>query len=327
MPESFSPDRRDQSSLEYWLATEFTENYEELYQVLNHMGLLDILPKSGERGIIGIDKKEYPIPSQEAIKDEIRRNREIYEPKIAQGFTQIQLTPFAVPLGSLISLLERQLKEHYKRDKLFATRENKDDPDEPLKLNENGPIWAWSKWRGSDQDGSCVYYPSSFDQDKPSGHTKAEILRAQNNADSPLAGWDAFLVEPDMNIPREGKGKTKSKRKQLEAGKTPTEYLRLLQIEPQYRNEQGLTNEDWLIIFITHLEQTNQVIDDYLGKGSSCYLTGSFKPSSGELGGGSWNRDFRQAYLGTVAANCRSSNIGLRSAVRLRQKLVFEPRF
>jgi len=322
MREIFSGERQENSSLDHWLAAEFGEEYSRQYETLNRLGLLDILPESAEMGIIGIDNKEYPIPSKEAMEQEIRRNKEVYETKFSQGFTQIQLTPFAIPLDVLIATLERQLKEHHKQGKLLATKEDPDDPDVPLDLDTNQPVYVWDGWKGSDKDGSCVYYPTSFDQNNHNGHTKAEILKAQ--AKSPLAGWNVLLVEPNMNIPRQGKCQTIGGRRQIETNQTPKEYLKQLQANPQHANEQGLTNEDWLAQFITHLEKTNQVIDDWQGKGSANYLAGSFKPSSGGLGYGIWYRYYRQASLYGSGPGDQASSNGLRSAVGIGGKLEFE---
>ena len=323
MSERFTGDRRDGFSFDRWLAVEFIEQYDRQRQIFNRLGLLDILPEAGETGIIGIDNREYPIPSREEIVRELKgERREIYETKLSQGFTRFQLTPFGLPLNNLIAVLERQLKEHFKQSKLLATKEHPDDPDEPMNLDTNQPVWVWDEWRGSDQDGSAVYYPASFDQTNHGGHTKAEILKAQSG--SPFAGWNPLLLEPSMNIPRQGKGKTIGSRKQLEANRTPAEYRQDLSTNSQYASEQGLTNEDWLTLFIAYLRETNQVIDDWQGKGNACYLTGSFKPSSRHLGYGCWSRGSRQAHLAGDGPGDRYESNGLRPAVGLGQKLAFE---
>ena len=322
MSEAYQGDRRDNSSLDYWLATEFRAEYDRQYRILNRLGLLDILPKSGEAGIIGIDSKEYPIPTKEALEQEIKRNREVYETKLSQGFTEIQLTPFAIPLDNLISTLEQRIKEHHKQGKLLATKESSTDKDESLDLDTSQPVYVWDEWKGSDINGSCVYHPTSFDQTKHNGHTKAEILKAQEGL--PLAGWNVLMVEPNKNIPRQGKGKTKGGRNQIETNQTSKDYLKRLQTNPECANEQGLTNEDWLTMFIIHLEKTNQVIDDSYGRGSACFLAGSYNPSSDRLGCGRWSRVYHQAYLDGYNPGNRSSVTGLRSAVGVGEKLVFE---
>ncbi|MFA6548160.1 MAG: hypothetical protein WCT11_04480, partial [Candidatus Magasanikbacteria bacterium] len=76
-------------------------------------------------------------------------------------------------------------------------------------------------------------------------------------------------------------------------------------------------------MFITHLEKTNQVIDDYSGKGSANFLAGSYKPSSDYLGYGDWNRGNRLAFLFGNSPDVRDSYTGLRSAVGIGQELVF----
>jgi len=322
MNEQYQGDRRDNSPIDYWLAKEFRAEYDRQYMTLNKLGLLDILPKSNEMGIIGIDNKEYPIPNKETIEQEIKRDREKYELKIAQGFTEFQLNPFAIPLDNLIAILEQQLKKHHKQGKLLATKENPNDPDVLLDLDVNQPVYVWDEWKGSDKNGTCKYYPTSFVEGNYNGHTKAEVLKAQDGL--PLAGWNVLLVEPNMNIPRQGKGKIIGGRKQIEANQTPIEYLKQLQTNPQYDNEQALTNEDWLIRFITHLEKNNQVIDDWQGKGSACFLPGSFNTVSRGLGYGDWYRGYRRANLDRIDPGVRCSYCGLRSAVGVGQKLVFE---
>ena len=56
-----------------------------------------------------------------------------------------------------------------------------------------------------------------------------------------------------------------------------------------------MTPEDQLMYAITHLEETNQVIDDYKGKGSISYQVGAFFPASGGVPNAYWSRD---SYLG-----------------------------
>jgi len=272
-----------ESSLDRWLKETLPRSYREQAQTLNRTGLLEILPETGEMGVLGIDGKEYPIPTPETIEAEIKKNQEKYETKINQGFTQILLVPFASPLDRLIDTLGQRILSHHREGKLLATKINPNEPDTKLEVDTNQPVWVWDTWRNSDVSGQCAYYPQSFDPSHHQGRTKQEILNTQTQNQSPFPGWRVLLVEPNMNIPREGKGKTIGGRPQLEANKTPAEYLKLLQTHPQYAQEQGTTLEDWLTLFITHLEKTNEVIDDYQGRGSIAYLMGSFNPASGIL--------------------------------------------
>ena len=108
--ESQTSEHQDFISLEHWLATEFNRTYDKQVEILSKLRdrddqkLLEILPESGEIGIRGIDGKAYPLPTKEQIEQIIKEDREIYETKIKQGFTKIQLTPFAIPLECQVPL-------------------------------------------------------------------------------------------------------------------------------------------------------------------------------------------------------------------------------
>ena len=308
--------QREQTSiLERWLEQELKTQYETQAKALDQAGVLEILPNKEEIGVLGIDGKEYPIPTQEAIKQLIRQNPEKYQAKIEQGFNRILMVPLAMPLDRQIEILKQNILKHHQEGKLLAAKAKPTDPDEPLDLDANQPVWVWDEWRGSDVSGKAMYFPKSFDQNNHQGKTKQELLNEQNNNQSPMPGWQVLLLEESLNIPAEGKGQTIGNRCQLEANKTPNEYLQLLQKDTQYAHEQGLTNDAWIIQAITRLEQTNEVIDDWQGKGKICYLIGSFNPASALLASGRWVRNGRQARLGRNLPDGRLNYCGLRSAV------------
>ena len=66
-------------------------------------------------------------------------------------------------------------------------------------------------------------------------------------------------------------GKTLARRKQLEANRTPNDYLRGIGKEI-YDHESGMTPEDWLAFAITNLQEQNQAIDDDV----AAYNTGGY---------------------------------------------------
>ena len=319
-----SPEQLNPESFEYYLDIALEQQYRQTAKILDRLGLLEILPECGEKGIMGIDGHEYPFPSLDSIKAKMRADKEKFKTKFNQGFTQIQLTPFGLPLEMLAAKLEEQILKHHHDGKLLATKANPTDPDEPLELDTNQPLFVWDQWidktkplgqQGADVNGQCVYHPTAFDKINHHGQTKQQILDQQRQTNDPFAGWEVKLIETNPNIPREGKGHTEGHRKQLETNQTPTQYQKLLQTDPQYQHEHGETNEDWLTQFLVHLEQTNQVIDDWQGKGSATFLPGSYLPASVRLGYGYWFRVCRQAYLYGYGPGFRSSGFGLRSAV------------
>src|SRR3989339_2218153 len=251
-----TPEHHHPESFEYYLDIGLEQQYREIAKVLNNLGLLEILPESGEKGILGIDGHEYPIPSLDSIKAKMKEQKEIYQTKFNQGFIQIQLTPFGLPLEMLAAKLEEQILKHHHEGKLLATKANPTDPDEPLELDTNQPLFVWDKWidpskpegeRGADVSGECVYHCDNFDPVNHHGHTKQEILAKQREIHDPWAGWEVELIEANPNIPREGKGQTIGGRKQPEAGQTAEQYQRQFQTDPQYRHERAQTKEGWII--------------------------------------------------------------------------------
>jgi len=78
-----------------------------------------------------------------------------------------------------------------------------------------------------------------------------------------------------------------------------------------------MTPEEQIVYAIKHLEQTNQVIDDFSGKGSASYQLGAFFPAGGCVPCAYWIRDIRRVVLGGSTPADSDSNDGVRSAVRV----------
>jgi hypothetical protein len=282
------------------------EQYEKQKEILENTGILKTL-KSGEKGIVGIGKKEYPFPGYEEIKKRVNANKEMLETKSAQGFTKLLITPFALPLSALRKKLGEAIFKHHRAGKLFATKKDQNDANEKLvslDLDENQPIRTWDGYKNE----PIVYEPERFNKTNHNGKTKEEVIKT--------GAWQISFMEDLPNLPAEGKGKSINGRKQLEAGKNAIKYLKLLQ-GPQYQNEQGITPEDWATYFLTHLEETNQVIDDYSGNGKiSCNL-GAFFPESSVVPCGFWRRVGRQVLAGGFDAGDPDTDGGVRSRVRI----------
>ncbi|MFH0927951.1 MAG: hypothetical protein V1821_00585 [bacterium] len=321
MPETpKSPERSQYETLEAWLQTELRPQYESRIEFLNQNGLLEPFSESDSIGIVGADGRKYKLPKLREVEAEIRANPELWEKKLSQGLTELELTPFALPLKLLAQRASEAILRHYDPDpnktKLFATKKNPNDPNEklvPLELDANQPLFLWDKLTNADTDGSLVYYPTSFDPNNHGGKTKAEVIA--NTQVFP--GWILSFQEANPNIPAEGQGKTKNGRKQLEANQTPNEYLKTIQANPQYQNEQGQIPEQWLSQFLKHLEKTNQVVDDWQGNSKASYLVGSYVPTSGVVPVAYWNRGYRQAYLGGFGPRLRYGNFGVRVLTRV----------
>ncbi|MFA6428066.1 MAG: hypothetical protein WCW02_00780 [Candidatus Buchananbacteria bacterium] len=239
--------------------------YETQVDLLRKSNLLKTL-STGKLGIEAINHQEYPIPTLEQIEDKMFKNKEFLETKIPQGFVKLVLVPFGLPLDFLIKAYDNALMEHYQQGKLLDTK------NKPLKLDkEIGDKFVYdsdSKYYViAEASEGLVYFPQEF-SDNHQGKTKKQLL--------PTQAWQVLLLEDLPDLPAEDKGKTIAGRAQPEANQAPKDYLKQLQTDPQYQGEQGLTPESWLVYALTHLTQTNQVIDDYQGSGKSCYLVNSY---------------------------------------------------
>ena len=295
---------------------ELKERYDKDEESLVKAGILEKI-SNNEMGIVGIDNQEYVYPKIEVIAKQMMMDKEQLETKIEQGLIKIQITPIAQSLDKKIDVYRQVILKHHKEGRLLATKEKPSDPDEPLELNESEPVWLWDKYKNADVNNELVYYPKDFNQDKDihKGKTKMELIEETKNTAFP--GYIVILHENLPNIPRSGKGKTIGNRKQLEAGKKPKDYLKTINTEKQYKNEIGMTPDDQIIYAIQHLEQTNQVIDDYSGKGSASYQLGGYFPADGSVPDAYWSRVGHRVFLGGSVPGSSDSVYGLRSSVRV----------
>ncbi len=321
---------------------ELQRQYESQKEILIKVGLLETL-STGELGIKAIDSQEYPYPTLEQIQQEMKKNKDLLKTKSGQGFTQLLIVPFGLKLSILIDKYRQVILNHYvdmpdpndpakrisdpDKTKLFTAKANPHNPKEqlvPLELDTNQPLWVWEEYQDADTNGALLYHPESLPtaQEEPDvdrrkqlsqGKTKQQLLQQTKQ------GFSLLLLEDLPNIPRDRKGKTVKNRKQLEANQTSQEYLNTLKTNPIYSQEQGLTPEDQLVYALLHLEQTDQVIDDYQGHGSVSYQLGAYFPISAYVPYGFWDRGDRQAVLGGGGPRIRDVGIGARAAVRVQK--------
>lgn len=260
-------------------------------------GQKEILKKAGIPEVVA----GKSCPTLEQVRDRLLATREVFERKIEQGFTKLLIVPFGLSVEDLRQKYGHALKVHAAAGKLFA----EDDPHTPLDLDTATPVW---KSDGYDNK-TMVYFPTAYNRDQHGGLTKQEAVEKEG-------AWHIYLVE-ETPIPREEKGKELGKRKQLEANLKPTEYLEKITTEEAYKNESGFTPELWLLKALTRLEEKNEVIDDYRGKGSINYNLGVYFPGSADVSCAFWYRDNRKAVMDRSGVSDRHSGYGASSAVRV----------
>ena len=294
------------------------KEYARTITALNRTGILTLLTRSENSGIIGSDGKEYPVPTKEQLEVVFTRNKELVDLKMRQGFTRLQLTPIAAPASQLIDLAKTAILKHAAAGKIIQTKQNPNDTELPVRVNTDSPIWIWERVRQVLDTPNIVYFPQAYTDRNHQGLTKEEVMQTTRICAVP--GWSVGLIEPIPIMPQAGQGKVMGGRKQLEATSTPRDYLRTLST-PAYQGETGWTPEDFLTHFITQLETTNQVSHDRYD-GNALWLLGSYLPNSMPkallVPVGYWSREAgRKMHLTAHRTGNRLRGWAARSMVRL----------
>jgi len=299
------------------------EQYDSQVSLLKEVGILK------EGAITGIDGKMYPIPTFEQIAVRLFERRETLETKHDQGFTKLLLVPFGMSLEALLEVLKQFL---------LATK--KANPKELFGLLPNCVA------EDIGDSSKLVYYPQSFDEDDHQGETKMEILKTNYKlptltptttltpTQTSFPGWTIHLFQPsdpeNQNssgfalIPRRGEGKIYGEEKiryDIEAGRSAPYYLSLLQDDQndqgsQYFEETGMTPEDWIMAFMTHLKETGKPMDNWLSdKESISCLMGSFFPADIKVPLAFWMRIGLRAVMSSEVLYEQNTHTGIRTSV------------
>lgn len=299
---------------EEWLIQELETQYKEKANILRQNGLLEIIPEVKEMGITALDGQEYPFPKKEEIKQRILENREFYETKMRQGFTEMEIVP-CLPLNDIIKTVKQATLLHAKQEKLFT--KDKDGNKIKITLDENLPeneraMYVWNEYDNADVNGTLARDPKEF-SDNHQGKTDLEFLTTL-----PFKGFEVILREKDLVIPREGKGEVIAGRKRLEAGKVFSDYLKIIKDDTQYKGETIFNTKSWLIAFLVNLEQTDFVMDDYQNEVDCVSINGGdYFSASGFVPNADWDRVIQRAYLDGSDPGHRNVDCGVRPAVRV----------
>jgi len=321
-------------------AREYAEEFYHLEkQYVSQVALLEQVGILKEGAILGIDGNNYPVPTLEQIATRLFERRETLETKHDQGFTKLLLVPFGMSLDVLQETLKQFLLSYKQNNPTFV-------------LDTNEPLWTWEGYQGADMGDSpkLVYYPQSFTEEGHQGKTKMQILKEQETpgqargdngrtSDNGWKGWTVHLLQPSnmdeqdtetpkgfASIPRQGQGTPQgdeNPRPSLETNKTPIEYLSILEEaqdnpDSPYSQENGMTPEDWIMVFMIYLSQTGKPLDDVwnpTNTESVSYLTGAFFHSSIDVPIAYWNRDNHQAFLNRIVPRSQGGSVGLRFSV------------
>ena len=311
-------------------ALEYTEEHYHLReQYTSQVALLEQVGILKDGAITGIDGKNYPIPTLEQIAVRLFERREELKIKHDQGFTKLLLVPFGMSLDALMETLKQFLLEYREIYPDFYLH-----PDGPLFVNNREEYYQEADMGDSPK---LIYFFKSFVEDQHQGKTKMQILEEQAPNSDFTTGWRVHLLQASSDntlgfrgIPIEGQGKIQGKvipRLDLVAGKTPAEYLSLLQSSKDdegspYHGETGLTLEDWISTFMTHLTETGQPLD-YTKENTETCLIGSFFSLSRMFNNSlmmyvpraAWHQLFHRVSLGQYSSDGNIWNFGIRTSV------------
>ncbi len=311
-----SPPPEQKISLDQWIDRELPQRYAAEVNLLRQTGLIEILPKSRDMGLLDINGRERVLPTPKAIAAELREHKEIYEVKLNQGFKEMEFTPFGSPLAKLEAVVRKLLLKQHAEGKLFGTdyTGSGEGKETKLDLDISQPLFTWDKLTKADETGAMVYDVKQFTKNDHGGKTKTELLEQE----AVFSGWHVSLVEDVAGIPRKGKGRMVGNRRQIEAGISPNDYLKMLLTNPAYAHESGQTPEDELTRLIRSLLKNGHVIHDYQNDVDSLnYLIDSWVPASGNVPYGFWVRDYRQAYRNGGDPTNLDGRYGVAPAVRM----------
>jgi len=132
-------------------------------------------------------------------------------------------------------------------------------------LDVEDPLYVWKDLVQGDNPDTpegkqFEYHVRNYEgktKEQRGGRYKSELL------DDPKNAWQILLLEDDPDLPAQGQGKAVGGRKRLEADKSPKDYLKLMQEDPQYQNEQGLAPEADLALWLTYLQEKKMAVDGY----------------------------------------------------------------
>lgn len=255
---------------------------------LSRTGVLTSLSKSGSPGVIGIDGKDYPVPTREQVEELFARNHRLVSRKVSQGFNCLQLTPMAVPLPFLIDLMEKAILQHANEEQIFQTGRSPSGLLVPVRVNKVKIVWIWETLRQALDTDALVYFPQEYSSHHR-GQTKVEAIK--NKRICAVPGWSVGMVENQPIMPSQGEAKTLGGRRQLEIGLSPREYLQTLQTQA-YQGETGKTLEDFNVKFLTRLDAINEVSHDVNDNNAMWCLGQYLKVPYAELvPTGRWHRD------------------------------------
>lgn len=274
------------------------------------------LPRSKLEGVIGIDGREYPLPTLEQVAALFDHNEGLVAMKFLQGFDRLEMIPMAAPMSLLVERLSSAILKHSIVGNIYQTRHSEADPYVTVRVNKENQVWIWEVLRQAFDTKDLVYFPKEYSGNHQ-GSTKTDVINDGNLCAVP--GWSVGLVESVPFMPHEGQGKENGGRKQLEIGSSPAEYLEALG-GGEYQGETGRTLEDFITEFTSRLVMSNEVSND-VDDGNALWCLGQYLkvPYADTVPTGRWIRTVGRVRLDAHRSRNKecAKNWGAATTVRL----------
>jgi len=251
------------------------ETYET--QVSRYRALGWLVKKKEKEGIVGVDKKFYPIPSFDTVKDVISEQGELFTYKHSQGFKNIMLVPIGMSYVEMYTKLQSEYERYSK------------DVDGTLGGLYHSDISGVTKITKISKEFFChdsmakekklEYYPVTLESKDKAVHrakSKTELL-----AHGHFPGWELHVL-PENLLLVEGKNNLVIGDRPVFEPKTRCEeYLEILAGKKErkdgisvkdaegksvYRGEVGLIPEVWVALALEQLYTTNLVYQKAIKK-------------------------------------------------------------
>jgi hypothetical protein len=287
------------------------EVYAEQQRLYKDIGILKELP-TGELYIEDGQGRKWEMLSLESVQERLLEKWPKVQRKAEQGFTRLAIVPFALPIREYANALNRLLVQrknnggvyeqtgdpsHQQEENRLPIREHVS----PLDPEDKSPLRVFKGWSKEDE---VFYYPQLYGHENHGGKTKEQLLESRQTK----GAWSVVLFQEDpylvMTTPREPLGG----RSPLPLERSPEHYLDLLrqaQADPSrpYAHEQFSTLEEYLILVMTHLHKTGELLDCVRDPGdrnslrSSTLNLGTYHPDEKSVPYIKWDASDRQVSI------------------------------
>ncbi|MEK7102727.1 MAG: hypothetical protein AAB870_00060 [Patescibacteria group bacterium] len=295
------------------------KGYNDCVTLFNKLGYFHFF-ETGEMGIV-VEGKEYPFPSRDSILKELKENKELYETKMEQGFTKLQITPLFMPIATLQNTLKEQIVKHHTQGTLIE----EGDPKKPFPLNPDDPLYVWDQWAKGEESGTTIYFPKQFDKTNHGGYTKNAMIQSYDTdpGTAPASPFSILLLQENDMFPatkEEAQKNEQGGRIPLENKRSPNEYLQVFTntekdpMKNPYAGESGLTIEEELTLVLTRLHN-KQGLPHIYENNHATWLTGNYDTSGGGVAYARAYRDYKQFNVSGNDPDRRNGRSGVVAAV------------